>query len=338
MLQDISINVGDKIYNVTKQNFQLYLQPLLEIYDTQNVTLKRCVEDTLKKCSKSFLTKNNIEIFTKLCIKLGVTDITLNNTEYIDSFKKLLSQHIVNRNEFNILDIIKDSYKSNIIINDIASDPWYADTHCQRGHDRIGEGEVFLSFFSRGVKLKTGDVSFERVIPLKIELKGTSGRLLKSKEITITQNFVECFLQQPKTIHTMCVTLCVLSGVIDSVEGVYLFNTVNTHTLSIYSDVCNAITASNALHEYELLEKRMLSAWGKNTKKSSLRAICGAIQLALYKKEKNFDWLLLTKKETPYVCKGFQVSDNILANTLTIINNNILIQQNLDGKGYHISF
>lgn len=338
MLQNICIEAEGQIYNITKTDFQNYLQPLLEIHDVQHQTLKKCVEDNLELCSKTFLTKNNIEIFTKLCLSSSLTSEVLNNQDYINCFKKQLAQNITNRNEFNIIDVINNSYKSSINLKTVSRDPWYADTHCQRGHDRVGEGEVFLSFFSKGVKMKAGDISFERVIPLKIELKGSGGRLLKSKEIKITQAFKNTFAAQSANTHTMCITLCVLSGVIDSEEGIYLMDVTRTNTLSIYNDVLNAITASNALNEFDLLRQRIISAWGKNTRKSSLRAICGAIQITLYKKEKNFDWLLLTKKETPYICKGFHVSDSVLANTLTIINNDIIIHQNLDGKGYHISF
>ena len=335
-MDEIRVNVDNIQYTILHNDFTKSILPLLQIYNKQNSLIKDLVINTLSSCSRTFLTDNNIEIFTNFCINSNLSVTTLSNQSNIDNFKKELSQHISKREEFNVIDIINKCY--NTVIDKVTQpgDLWYADTHNRRGHDRVGEGEIFLSFFSRGTKEKFGDISIDCVVPLKIEVKGALGRLLKSQEIILTREFCDAYFQQPENIHTMCVTLCVLAGVTDCQTALDIFK--NNDALDIYSDVCNTIIATNALSEFNVLHQRIKSSWGRNTRKTSLRAICGAIQLSLYKKEKNFDWIILTKKETPYLCKGFLISESVLANTLTIINNNITIQQNLDGKGYHISF
>lgn len=335
-MDEVCVSVNGIQYAISYNDFNRTILPLLQIHNKANHSLKSCVESVLAACSKTFLTENNTKVFTKFCLEANITEHIINNQNNIDNFKKELSQCVSNRSEFNVIDLINRCYNVNIDKNSQCGDLWYADTHNRRGHDRVGEGEIFLSFFSRGTKEKAGDIGFERVIPLKVEIKGANGRLLKSREIILTQEFYDVYARQPHTIHTMCVTLCVISGAIDCTQAVIH---LNDQTLpAIYSDVYNAIIATNALNEFDILEQRIKAAWGRNTRKTALRAICGAIQLSLYKKEKSFDWIILTKKETPYLCKGFLVSDNVLANTLTIINNDITIQQNLDGKGYHISF
>jgi len=294
------------------------------------------VQEVLTACSQHYSTTQNIECFTNFCRQNNIHADALNK-QSSECFNKEVSQLVSNRSTFNVLELISKHFASNTAIANDNIGPWNADTYGKRGHDKIGEGEIFFSFFCNGTKGKKGDVCFERVVPLKIEFKGHKGRLLTSREISLCTEFKTLFYTQPQNIHTMAVTLCVLAGAIYSSDGINMLNGGST-TTSLYTDVCNAITASNALGEFDLLSARLSSRWSTKAKNSALRAICGAIQLSLYKKESGFDWLILTKKETPYICKGFQISDNIVANTLTILNNNVTIHQNLDGKGYHISF
>ena len=316
--------------------YELNILPLMRIYCQQNKELKTRVAKLLESVSTTYSTSQNIECFTSFCLYLNILPESLNETN-IEKFKREISKHITNRCTFNILEIIDICFGTNKLFANVTDEAWNADTHNKRGHNKIGEGEMFFSFFSGGYKPKKGDVQIEHVIPLKIEFKGTRGRLLSSREIDISENFCSVFIEQEKTIHSMAVALCALAGAIDYQDAMESLRS-GVCECSSYNGTCSAITATNALNEYDVLITRIQSAWGKKTKKSSLRAICGAIQLYLYKRECMFDWLILTKKETPYICKGFQLSDSILANTLTIINNDIIIDQNLDGKGYHISF
>lgn len=314
--------------------FQQNILPLLHIYNTTNASLKSKVSEILATCSKHFNTPQNIEIFTSLCINLNITQESLCevNTE---TFKRHVSSLVSKRETFNMIKVVCECFNGVYDAN-IKIDAWLADIHGNRGHDRIGEGEMFFSFFSRGKKNKSGDVCLNIVVPLTIEFKGRKGRLLTSQEICVTDNFIQTFLQQPKSVINMAIALCVIAGVMTSETAIqYMFDEICT---PLINDVCNAINATNAIQDYSILNQRVIGTWSKKTKTTSLRSICGAIQLAQYKKNTSFDWLVLTNKETPYICKGFHITDNILANTLTILNNNILIQQNLDGKGYHISF
>lgn len=310
--------------------------PKLQVYNTQNSILREKVEDLLYSISTHYHTPQNVEQFTSFCLQLEILAENLNKNN-IEKFKKEIAVLITNRQTFNILNVIDSCFNSNKKFNDVSHETWQADTHSRRGHNRIGEGEVFFSFFSGGSKPKKGDVYLEHITPLKVEFKGTKGRLLTSREIYTTDEFYEQFNIQEKSIHSMAIALCVLAGAIDMKDA--LLSLQNGRGLcSSYSDVCNAIVATNALYEYETLRERLRTSRYKKSEKSLLRSICGAIQLSLYRRESEFDWLILTKKETPYICKGFLLSSSILANTLTIINNDIIIHQNLDGKGYHISF
>ena len=336
-----SLSSDENVYSFDPETYSTLIEPFLLTFLDKNKNLRERVECILSNSSDSYITKQNVQIFTNLCIDLGIQaeDLTSFNFE---KFRKATIMWFNKREDFNIIDTVVACFTPNIkSVNYTNDNAWKADTDGARGHNRIGEGEIFFSFFSGGIKPKTGDVEIEQYTPLRIEFKGTRGRLLATSKISIDDSFKSQFLRSEQTARTLSITLCVLSGIITSREGEKLLvdaSTVND-TYNIYSsDIISTITATNALEQYDFLKKGLMSRWPNGATKMAMKALCGGIQIVLYKKKFDFNYMVLTNADKPYMCKGFSASDSILANTLTFLNNKISIQQNLDGKGFHISF
>lgn len=319
--------------------FKDKILPLLCAYEKSNTSLRECVSLMLKNSSETFYNDQNVLVFTTLCNKLQICKEHFTPQNFT-IFKKRSLEKFEQRQKFNLLEVVAETFNldKNFITN-ITDDSWRADSNSIRGYNRIGEGEIFFSFFSGGLKPKKGDITIDQTTPVHIEFKGSKGRLLPTDRILICENFKNIIKTHIQP-HGIAVAIAVLTGVIPSNDGCNILSNkqINTDFECIKKDIISSIIATNVLHELDMLFRVIHEGWPRNTHNSSLRAVCGGVQLALYKKRTHFDYIVLTSADEPYICLGLKVYDNILSNTLTIINNNIKISQNNDGKGFHIQF
>ncbi len=336
----IELSSYSNVFAFDTDIFHKKILPYLDIYSKSNHPLRQRVQDTLTNASKFYPTPQNIEMFTDFCIQLHIQPEDLNFQNFT-KIKKRIVNHLYNRSEFNILDIIKHEIKGvDYTFENINDNVWFADAPQSRGHDKIGSGEILFSFFCGGCKPEKGDVAVDCVVPLKFELKGKRGRLLETDKILISDLYKNELLKHDLTQESILYTIFVITGVITSEEGIMLLNKnsiENPSFVKYRNDVINALVAINGVSESEMFKQALTKRWPRNFK-SSIRALCGALQLTIYKKTLGFDYIILTDNAKPYMCKGFSVVDNVLANTLTLLHNDINIQQSLDGKGYQIGF
>lgn len=332
----VDITANSETFCCIDQDYNNIIKPILEVYAHKNSTLRAHVSRVLRTSSELFDSQFNIEIFTTMCLSLGITVDKFSDINILN-FKKSIISHLSRRESFNMLECVHDCFDTNR--STLCEKVWCADTVTRRGHDRVGEGEIFFSFFTGGIKPKGGDISIERVAQAKIEFKGTSGRLLSTDKIVITEAYKDVFRSNNNKIQNTIIAIAVLSGIINSAQAIDIIkNNLSIEScLTIYNDIYNAVIATDALKDYDHLACRIDKRWSRNTRQNTIKLICGAVQLAFYRKQTGFNYIILTNTKTPYVCKGFEVSESVLANTLTFISNDILIDQNLDGKGYHIS-
>jgi hypothetical protein len=335
----IELSSFDNVFAFDTTIFNEKVLPLLDVYNNKNNQLREHIKDGLSNASKFYSTPQNIEIFTNFCLQLGITSDEFTEHNFI-KVKKHVLKKLHNRVEFSILDIIKEEFSAKNIHTTPTDCVWFADAPQSRGHDKIGSGEILFSFFCGGCKPDKGDVSVEHVVPIKFELKGKRGRLLETDKILISEKYKDLLLSKQLTIDNILHTVFVITGIVTNEEGIDLLNgrdISNTFFLKYKNDVLNALIATNCVDESDMFKQALLKRWPRGAK-SAIRALCGALQLTVYKKELSFDYIVLTDNATPFACKGFSVADNVLANTLTLLHNNINIQQSLDGKGYQISF
>jgi len=319
--------------------FKDKILPQLLVYEVRNTNLRNYVSTMLKSAADAFYNDQNVSVFTKLCNDLYLDESHFREQQFT-MFKKRSLECFEQRQKFNLLELVAEVYNlDKKIISNISDNSWRADSNSIRGYNRIGEGEIFFSFFSNGLKPKKGDITIDQTTPVHIEFKGSKGRLLPTDKILICENFKNILKTniQPTNI---AVAIAVITGVISSNDGYNII--ANEYIISefesVKKDVLSTITATNVMGEIDMLLRVIEDGWPRNTQNSSLRAVCGGVQLALYKKRTSFDYIVLTSADEPYICLGLKVYNNILSNTLTIINNNIKISQNNDGKGFHIQF
>lgn len=335
----IELSSYDSVFTFDTNIFNEKILPFLDVYNNKNNQLRECVKRNLSNASKFYSTPQNIEIFTNFCLQLGISSEDFTEFNFI-KVKKHVLKKLHNRIEFNIIDIIKQEFSAknvNVVPTDCV---WFADAPQSRGHDKIGSGEILFSFFCGGCKPDKGDVFVEHVVPIKFELKGKRGRLLETDKILISEMYKEILLSKQLTLDNILYTIFVITGIVTNEEGIDLLNNKNisnTLFLKYKNDVLNALTATSCISESDMFKQAISKRWPRGAK-SAIRALCGALQLTVYKKELNFDYIVLSDNAAPFICKGFSVADSVLANTLTLLHNNINIQQSLDGKGYQISF
>jgi hypothetical protein len=335
----VELSSFNTVFSFNEDVFKHSILPILSVYSIHNEELRLHVHDLLTKACKFYPTPQNVEIFTDVCLSLGIKQEGLIPLNF-ENVRKEIIKNLTNRDEFNILDIIQDVFNCKVNKNNSQEHAWFADAPQSRGHDKIGSGEIFFSFFCGGIKPEKGDVSIGQVIPLKFELKGYRGRLLETEKILVSDNYKSELLSRDLTLDDILNAVFVITGTLTSEEGkdVLLGRGKGNETYLKYkSDVYNALVATNCFNEIDILRKALTKRWPANVK-SAIRAICGALQLTIYKQNLNFDYIILTDNDKPFMCKGFSVVDNVLANTLTLLHNDVNIQQSLDGKGYQISF
>jgi hypothetical protein len=277
------------IASVDQKYYDDILTRYMQMGSTDSIEGRKNIEDRLEKADGNI--NDNLNIFQSYtnAARIGLDDEKFNKSQ-----ENLVN--LCNNNAFFRLDeFINSSFPDSEVYNNFFAKAWCATPNAPT-HGAPGCGELFLALFTNGVKPKKGDLSTGG---LEIELKGPSGRLLKTERLS--NDFTD--LQKPsddneEILANICKFIANYCGVSDSSNE--LLKTVKDHNLSelLFQE-----------RNYFIEKGKLRPGMGKLGENIILK-LGGIIQLFEYKQKQGFDiFLAFNQKGDDLILQAVNMSN-----------------------------
>jgi len=315
--KDVVTGVEIVLGRIEKDYFLSDIKPRLQVGKLESKDLRKLVKDKLHALNGNI--HGNVDIFQNFILETGmiIDDVNIEKFALSLSSNKQTSFSQLLSDSFNVSKslIETSSYFKEVVISEPTS---------RALHARVGAGELFIGFFSNGLKPKTGDIAIENH---KIEIKGDSGVLLTNQQLINNKNFKKSrsYIFEKHDVDKND------TEAIDLITDLVIKITANDSKVNEIKDQLKQFISTN-LHI--LLNER-----GKS--KPSWVKLIGCSQLLVYQKIEKFNTLIVFNKNTTRGIKAAIINmNNTNLNDLfkTVTDYNIYFQIQYSRGGHKIKY
>ena len=308
-------------YEVDKEYFNNEIKPRLVLGRPDKITVRTIIAKRLLNLNAQNI-PTTIDMYQEFIEGLG---IVLDD----DKAKKFGSALTGEYTKNTFSNLLKDTYA--LKADPSSDDRWQAVFQAKPepiagGRKQPGDGELFISFFSKSERPPTGDVQIGDV---KIEVKGPLGRLYKSL-VSKPLEPVDFLLADPAAVPGKEQSKFIVDFIIKLAGGgdaVEIEKLVQFYLLILYNEIISSRTGVARNKEFVTVSVKATPL---------LAQIIGAQQLLLYKNAEKFRNFLIFNNDKTHKFICFMVPDTLQDILNIFIQNKISISTALDADGHKI--